>query len=356
MSMPYVGHGVRRLLLAGVSLCIIATAAIVSSVVLTSYAAVANNKMEQKDEIVKSELDWKRCLSPEEYRTLRRKHTERPFENEYFDNHEKGVYTCAGCGAELFSSNDKFDSGTGWPSFMDVVDSERVSEAPDRSHGMVRTEVLCSRCGGHLGHVFKDGPNPTGLRYCVNSAALDFKEQKNDPVATETKRTSLETATFGAGCFWCTEAAFESLDGVKSVAVGYMGGKLRDPTYKQVCSGRTGHAEVAQLEYDPRKISYDDILQVFWKVHDPTSLNRQGADSGTQYRSAIFYHSDEQRQAAERSKAKAQKKFRKRIVTEIVPAADFYVAENYHQDYYQNNRNAPYCRMIIAPKLRKLKR
>jgi peptide-methionine (S)-S-oxide reductase len=165
----------------------------------------------------------------------------------------------------------------------------------------------------------------------------------------------LEKATFGAGCFWCIEAVFQRIKGVKSVISGYSGGKVENPTYEEVCSGRTGHAEVVQITFDPKVISYEEILDVFWKVHDPTSLNRQGPDEGTQYRSIILYHDEEQKRIAEKSRAEVSKKFDKPIVTEIRPLTKFYKAEDYHQDYYNRNRNAPYCRLVIHPKLEKLK-
>ncbi len=163
-----------------------------------------------------------------------------------------------------------------------------------------------------------------------------------------------DTAIFGGGCFWCIEAVFERLDGVTAVEAGYAGGSTEHPTYEQVCSGGTGHAEVARIVYDPAKISFADLLEVFWQAHDPTTMNRQGADVGTQYRSAVFYLSDEQRTVAEKSKMAAQKQIGERIVTEISPLTTFYLAENYHQDYYNRNRNAPYCQVVIRPKLKKL--
>jgi peptide-methionine (S)-S-oxide reductase len=164
----------------------------------------------------------------------------------------------------------------------------------------------------------------------------------------------LEKATFGAGCFWCVEAVFETQEGVTSVVSGYAGGKRPNPTYEQVCSGATGHAEVAQITFDPSKISYDQLLELFWKSHDPTTLNRQGNDVGDQYRSVIFYSDEKQKASAEKSKTVAQAYFKDKIVTEISPLTQFYPAENYHQDYYRNNANAPYCRFVIKPKLEKL--
>ena len=162
------------------------------------------------------------------------------------------------------------------------------------------------------------------------------------------------TATFGGGCFWCMEAVFERVEGVKSVTSGYAGGKTTNPNYKQVCSDETGHAEVIQIEFDPAKVSYEQLLEIFWAAHDPTTLNRQGGDEGTQYRSIILYQGDAQKAAAEKSRAAAQKEFGGRVVTEIVPLMKFYPAENYHQDYYRSNTHAPYCMMVITPKLKKL--
>ncbi|MBI2620319.1 MAG: peptide-methionine (S)-S-oxide reductase MsrA [Ignavibacteriales bacterium] len=171
--------------------------------------------------------------------------------------------------------------------------------------------------------------------------------QKGSSMATE-------KATFGAGCFWCVEAVFERLPGVQSVIAGYAGGSKPNPTYEEVCAGKTGHAEVAQITYDPSRISYEKLLEVLWKAHDPTTMNRQGADVGTQYRSVIFHHDEKQKAAAESSKKKAQKDFSEPIVTELRPLDKFYEAENYHQDYYKNNPNAPYCTFVIKPKLKKL--
>jgi peptide-methionine (S)-S-oxide reductase len=166
--------------------------------------------------------------------------------------------------------------------------------------------------------------------------------------------SNLEIASFGAGCFWCVEAVFETLDGVQAVESGYMGGQIEDPTYREICTGTTGHAEITQIAFDPSVISYETLLGWLWRSHDPTTLNRQGADTGTQYRSAIFYHNEAQREAAEASKGAAQKDFDRPIVTEITEASKFYVAEEYHQDYYRLNKSAPYCQMVITPKLRKL--
>lgn len=164
----------------------------------------------------------------------------------------------------------------------------------------------------------------------------------------------METATLGGGCFWCVEAVYQRISGVRRVMSGYAAGKQRNPTYEAVCTGRTGHAEVVQVEFDEKLLSYADVLEVFWKAHDPTTLNRQGADVGTQYRSIICYHDERQREIAVRSKEQAGERFRKPVVTEIVPLEAFYPAERYHQNYYNQNPRAGYCRVVIAPKLSKL--
>jgi len=177
-----------------------------------------------------------------------------------------------------------------------------------------------------------------------------------EPAKPMTTTNKTELATVGGGCFWCLEATFELLPGVKSVVNGYAGGQKENPTYEEVCSKTTGHAEVVQIEYDPQVVSYEKLLEMFWEIHDPTTLNRQGNDSGPQYRSVIFYHNETQKQAAEKSKAAAQKQWGGRIVTEIVPLKKFYIAEKYHQDYFRNNPNQAYCQMVIRPKVNKVEK
>lgn len=174
------------------------------------------------------------------------------------------------------------------------------------------------------------------------------------PSASPPSRSALQYAYFGGGCFWCLEAFFETLPGVKAVVSGYAGGQLPNPTYRQVCTGETGHAEVVRIEYDPAEIGYGTLLEKFWLVHDPTSLDRQGPDEGPQYRSIILYTDETQRAAADQSKAALQYRLAERVVTEIVPLGRFYEAEEYHQDYYRRNPGQGYCRAVIAPKLRKL--
>lgn len=193
------------------------------------------------------------------------------------------------------------------------------------------------------------------------SEPMNDSEQTQNNDATGDDATGdgeLAKATFGAGCFWCVEAVFQRVDGVKSVTSGYMGGKVKNPTYDQICTGLTGHAEVCQVAYDPQKVKFEQLLQVFWQTHDPTTLNRQGADTGTQYRSAVFYHDDQQKKLAEEYKQKldASGAFENPIVTEISAASEFYRAEQYHQNYFNDNPNQPYCSYVIRPKLEKFQK
>jgi peptide methionine sulfoxide reductase msrA/msrB len=319
-----------------------------------------------------TDAEWRERLTPGQHAILRTQGTERPFCGTLLDNKKQGVYTCAGCGLPLFSSDNKFNSGTGWPSFFQPIAKENVLEHRDASHGMMRDEIVCARCDGHLGHVFDDGPRPTGLRYCLNSESLLFTPSEQvaalaEPAAERNKpapadQDDLETAqaatvVLAGGCFWCTEAAFEQLKGVSDVTSGYAGGSPDTANYRRVCDGDTGHAEAIRVTYDPRQISFDQLLDVFFDAHDPTQLNRQGVDAGTQYRSAIFSADDEQRSAAEQKiRALTEKKsFAQPIVTALEPLVEFYEAEAYHQDYARAHLEQPYIQFHAIPQVCKVR-
>jgi peptide methionine sulfoxide reductase msrA/msrB len=293
--------------------------------------------------VVKTEEEWKAQLSEEEYRITRLKGTERAHSSEMCSLFEPGLYGCVCCGTLLFDGQQKFESGTGWPSFTQPVTENAVAYHADNSWGMRRIEALCNTCQAHLGHVFPDGPQPSGLRYCMNAVSLKKVENK------------YEKATFGGGCFWCTEAIFEQLQGVLKVESGYSGGKNVNPTYREVCSGVTGHAEVVQVTFDPTVISYKDLLRIHLSTHNPTTLNQQGADWGTQYRSVIFTNNERQNDEAQEVVEELKPSFDKEILTEIKPFEAFYKAEDHHQQYYSSNPEKAYCTAVINPKLDKFR-
>jgi len=272
-------------------------------------------------------------LSKAEAVIINNKGTERPFTGKYTDHKEKGTYICKKCGAALYHSSDKFESACGWPSFDDEIEGA-VNRFPDPDG--IRTEITCATCGAHLGHVFEgERLTPKNLRHCVNSVSLDFV-----PAILENGRFG--TAIFAGGCFWGVEYFMQKAPGVMSVTSGYTGGYVRNPSYKEVCTGNTGHAEAVKVVYDPAKTSYEALLKLFLEIHDPTQTGGQGPDIGDQYRSAIFYMNEEQRKTAEKNisvlKAKGYK-----VVTAVTKASEFYDAEKYHQDYYFINGKIPYC-------------
>ncbi len=296
-----------------------------------------DNRVEKTDE------EWQQLLTPEQYRITRQHGTERPGSSDMCTAFEPGQYACACCETHLFDAEDKFDSGTGWPSFTQPVGRNVISYHKDRGHGMYRIETLCNTCDAHLGHVFQDGPPPSGLRFCMNGLAL------------KKMTTGLKKVTIGGGCFWCTEAIFQRIKGVEKVVSGYAGGKTQHPTYREVTSGLTGHAEVIEITYDPSVISYKELLNIHFQTHNPTTLNKQGADKGTQYRSIAFYRNEEERRTAFDVMEKVQKSFEDMIVTEIRPFEAFYKAEDHHQNYFNDHPTQPYCTVVIQPKVEKLK-
>jgi len=294
-----------------------------------------------------TDQDIKSKLSPLQYKVTQKDGTEPPFKNEYWDNHREGIYVDIVSGEPLFSSQDKFDSGTGWPSFTRPIEAGVVTEKSDRSFFSVRTEIRSKIADSHLGHVFNDGPAPTKLRYCMNSASLKFiskddlaKEGYEKFVPLFEKKVATDKTTesivLAGGCFWCMEGPFEKLDGVIDVVSGYAGGTIKNPSYEAVSAGSSGHAEVVQVTYDPKKASLEQIIATYWQNIDPTVENAQFCDRGSQYRTEIFYTTPRQKELAEASLAEMKKKF-KNVYTKISPLPEFYRAEEYHQDYHSKN-------------------
>ncbi len=275
-------------------------------------------------------------LTPQEEQVIVHKGTEPPFTGKYLNTKEAGVYVCKRCAAHLYRSDDKFDSHCGWPSFDDEIKGavKRIPDADGR-----RTEIVCASCGGHLGHVFTgEGLTKKDVRHCVNSISLVFVPA----VDPNTRETQTKKAYFSGGCFWGVEYWFKKTDGVIAVRSGYMGGHVKQPTYKEVCTGRTGHAETVEVEYNPAKVNFQELAHLFFEIHDPTQRNRQGPDVGSQYRSAIFYVDEEQKVTAKRLIEQLREKGFD-VVTEVEQAVNFWPAEEYHQNYYEKTGRQPYC-------------
>lgn len=274
-----------------------------------------------------------KALTKQESLVIDNKGTEAPFTGKFTNHDEKGTYTCKKCGAALYYSSSKFKSDCGWPSFDDEIKGA-VSRFPDPDGH--RTEIECASCGAHLGHVFT-GEHYTSknIRHCVNSISLEF-------VPSQLQPGRYGTAIFAGGCFWGVEYFMQKSEGVISVTSGFTGGHVKNPSYKEVCTGNTGHAEAVRIIYDPEKTTYEKLLKLFLEIHDPTQVGGQGPDLGDQYRSEIFFLNDEQKKIAQKNidilKSKGLK-----IATSLTPASEFYEAEDYHQDYYFKNGKVPYC-------------
>ncbi len=302
-----------------------------------------------------SPAELKQKLTPMQFHVTQEAGTEPPFRNEYWNEHRDGIYVDIVSGKPLFTSKDKFDSGCGWPSFTKPLAGQDVVEKKDSTLGMVRTEVRSKDADSHLGHVFDDGPRDRGgLRYCINSASLRFvpvddleKEGLGSFLPLFGKAAPApkeEIATLAGGCFWGMEDLIRKQPGVVGIEVGYTGGHVAHATYRN----HEGHAEAVQIRFDTTKTSYESLVRFFFRIHDPTTMNRQGNDMGSSYRSAIFFHSDAQRQTAERVKAEvdASGKWTKPIVTEITAAGPWWKAEEDHQDYLVKHPGGYTCHYI----------
>ncbi len=323
--------------------------ALMVSCVLNLFSVEA--KMSNSSSLNKNDL--KNKLTPIQYQCTQENSTEAPFKNEYWNNKAPGIYVDVVSGVPLFSSLDKYDSGSGWPAFTRPIESSEVVSKKDSSHGMVRTEVRSRIADSHLGHVFDDGPKDKGgLRYCINSASMKFiplADLKSSGLGrflfSFTENQGWEIAVFAGGCFWGMEELFRTIPGVIETEVGYTGGKIERATYEVVKKGSSGHAEALRIVFDPKKVSYKKLLEKFFDIHDPTTKDRQGNDIGSQYRSAIFYMNLSQESEAKRAIQYLEKEkiFSSKIVTHVEKSENFWRAEDDHQKYLERKPHGYTC-------------
>ncbi len=317
---------------------------------LTVFGVLNMSDAKEVKKFSKEEL--KKILTPEQYNCTQEEGTEAPFKNAYWNHHEDGIYIDVVSGEPLFSSLDKFDSGTGWPSFTKPIEDGHLSTKTDFKIGMPRTELRSKVADSHLGHVFDDGPGPSGKRFCINSASLKFvalKDLKDKGYGkylfSFKDKMKWQEAIVAGGCFWGMQELYRTQKGVIYSEVGYIGGKDSKVGYEQVKTGTTGHAEAVRILFDPKVTSYENMLLYFFKIHDPTTVNRQGNDIGTQYRSEIFYMNEEQQKMAVTTIARVDKskKLNGPVVTKIEKASTFIRGEEYHQDYLVKHPNGYTC-------------
>jgi peptide methionine sulfoxide reductase msrA/msrB len=323
--------------------------------ILVLCSLVFSLNMDAKTKIMNDKKNLKQTLTPIQYQCTQENGTEQPFKNTYWNNHEDGIYVDVVSGEPLFSSLDKYDSGSGWPSFDRPLNAHNITTKNDFEMGMKRTEVRSSKANSHLGHVFDDGPKITGQRFCINSASLRFIPVNNlqaeglgEFLFLFQEKKHWQLASLSGGCFWGMEELLRKMTGVIETHVGYTGGKVANATYEVVKTGTTGHTEAVQILFDPKIISYEAILLEFFKMHDPTTKNQQGNDVGTQYRSAIFFANNEQKEIAHKVKYRVEKShaYKSPIVTEIVSFEKFYLAEDYHQKYLKKKPNGYTCHFL----------
>jgi len=293
-------------------------------------------------------------LTRQEAHIIKDKGTEAPFSGEYWNYFKDGIYACRQCGLPLFDAKAKFEAGCGWPSF-DASYPNAVKELLDIDG--TRTEIQCARCGGHLGHVFRgEHHTQNDTRHCANSLSIKFipKAEAEQYLKDTENMLNPNELVVGGGCFWCIEASLRRIPGVLDAISGYAGGTHENPRYEQVCSGNTGHAEVVKLIYDQKSLSREKLLDMFFKIHNPTTKDQQGNDIGSQYRSIIFYQNEAEERELQQYLVNKQAEYTAPIVTELKSLERFYPAEEYHQRYFEKNPYAAYCQAVVQPKIEKI--